>query len=47
MFNALNHPVFNDLANTSLIPLDNVNFYNFQEISGGRRTISMGLRLRF
>jgi outer membrane receptor protein involved in Fe transport len=49
MFNALNHPVFG--ANTAGVPasvsLDNRNFYNFQETSGGRRVISMGLRLRF
>jgi hypothetical protein len=44
MFNAFNHPVFG-LPNS--ISLDNVNFFNFQESSGGRRTISMGLRLRF
>jgi outer membrane receptor protein involved in Fe transport len=44
MFNALNHPV-SGLPNS--IQLDNVNFYNFQESNGGRRTISMGLRLHF
>ena len=43
LYNALNHPVFG-VPNTVL---DNVNFNNFQETSGGRRTISMGLRLRF
>jgi hypothetical protein len=43
MFNALNHPVFGT-PNTNV---DNVNFYNFQELNGGRRTISMGLRVRF
>jgi outer membrane receptor protein involved in Fe transport len=44
MFNALNHPVFG-LPNS--IQLDNRNFYNFLESSGGRRTISMGLRIHF
>lgn len=43
MFNALNHPVFG-IPTTNV---DNVNFMNFGETSGGRRTISMGLRLRF
>jgi hypothetical protein len=44
MFNALNHPVFG-IPNS--ISLDNRNFYNFEESNGGRRTISMGLRIRF
>jgi hypothetical protein len=44
MFNALNHPVFG-IPNS--INLDNLNFFNFQENSGGRRVISMGLRVRF
>ncbi len=44
MFNALNHPIFGIPNSTNL---DNLNFFNFQENSGGRRTISMGLRLRF
>ncbi len=44
MYNALNHPVFGIPNSTNL---DNVNFFNFQENSGGRRVISMGLRLRF
>ncbi|MFN0085622.1 MAG: carboxypeptidase regulatory-like domain-containing protein [Blastocatellia bacterium] len=44
MFNALNHPIFG-IPNS--INLDNLNFFNFQENSGGRRVISMGLRVRF
>mgnify|MGYP001020682818 CR=1 FL=1 len=44
MINALNHPIF---GTPNSINLDNLNFYNFQENSGGRRTISMSLRLRF
>jgi outer membrane receptor protein involved in Fe transport len=44
MFNALNHPNFG-IPNS--LNLDNVNFFNFQENSGGRRVISMGLRLTF
>jgi outer membrane receptor protein involved in Fe transport len=43
MFNALNHPIFG-IPTTNV---DNINFMNFQETSGGRRVISMGLRLRF
>lgn len=43
MFNALNHPVFG----VPQLNLDNVNFLNEQETSGGRRTISMGLRIQF
>ncbi|MDX2044632.1 MAG: carboxypeptidase regulatory-like domain-containing protein [Acidobacteriota bacterium] len=43
LINALNHPVFGT-PNTNV---DNVNFFNFQENDGGRRTISMGLRVRF
>jgi hypothetical protein len=43
MYNAFNHPVFG-IPTTNL---DNVNFMNFGETSGGRRTISMGLRIRF
>lgn len=44
MYNALNHPVFGAPNSTNL---DNLNFFNFQENSGGRRQISMGLRVRF
>ena len=44
MINALNHPVF---GAPNSINLNNLNFFNFQENSGGRRVISMGLRLRF
>ncbi|MCG3160434.1 MAG: hypothetical protein JMDDDDMK_01503 [Acidobacteria bacterium] len=44
MFNAFNHPVFG-IPNS--ISVDNRNFYNFQENSGGRRTISMSLRVQF
>jgi outer membrane receptor protein involved in Fe transport len=46
MLNAFNHPNF---GIPSSIALDNAGttFYNFQESSGGRRTISMGLRLSF
>jgi outer membrane receptor protein involved in Fe transport len=46
MINAFNHPNFG-IPNS--IALDNAGslFYNFQENSGGRRTISMGLRLSF
>lgn len=44
MINALNHPVFG-IPNS--ISLNNLNFFNFQENSGGRRVISMGLRVRF
>ncbi len=44
LYNALNHPIFGIPNSTNL---DNLNFFNFQENSGGRRTISMGLRLRF
>ncbi len=43
LYNAFNHPVFGT-PNTNV---DNVNFYNFQELNGGRRVISMGLRVRF
>ncbi|QQS48981.1 MAG: TonB-dependent receptor [Acidobacteriota bacterium] len=43
MFNALNHPVFG----VPQLNVDNVNFLNEQETSGGRRTISMGLRVQF
>jgi hypothetical protein len=44
MFNALNHPVFG-IPNS--INVDNRNFFNFQEQSGGRRQISMSLGIRF
>jgi hypothetical protein len=44
MINALNHPVFGTPASISL---DNLLFYNFQETSGGRRTLSMSLRFQF
>ncbi len=44
MFNALNHPNFG-IPNS--ISVDNRNFYNFQEKSGGRRTLSMSLRVNF
>ncbi len=46
MFNALNHPTFG-IPNS--INLDNAGrtFYNFQENSGGRRTISMTLNIIF
>lgn len=43
MFNAFNHPVYGVPATN----VDNVNFANFDEVSGGRRVISMGLRVRF
>jgi hypothetical protein len=46
MLNAFNHPNF---ATPNSIAIDNAGtvFYNFQENNGGRRTISMGLRLSF
>lgn len=44
MFNALNHPVFG-IPNS--INVDNRNFFNFQENSGGRRVLSMSLRITF
>jgi hypothetical protein len=46
MINAFNHSNF---GISSSIALDNAGatFYNFQERNGGRRTISMGLRLSF
>jgi hypothetical protein len=46
MINAFNHPNFG-IPNS--IALNNAGslFHNFQENSGGRRTISMGLRLSF
>jgi outer membrane receptor protein involved in Fe transport len=46
MLNAFNHPNF---GTPNSIALDNAGttFFNFQENSGGRRTISMGLRLSF
>jgi hypothetical protein len=53
MINALNHPVFaNNTANNFIgtpasISVDNRLFYNFQENSGGRRVISMSLRVQF
>ena len=53
MINAFNHPVFglnasnNFLGAPASTSLDSVNFYNFQENSGGRRVISMSLRLQF
>ncbi len=43
MFNALNHPVFG----VPTLNVDNVNFLNDRETSGGRRILSMGLRVRF
>lgn len=53
MINAFNHPIFAlDASNLFLgapasNALDSVNFYNFQENSGGRRVISMSLRFQF
>jgi outer membrane receptor protein involved in Fe transport len=53
MINAFNHPVFALNASNIFLgapastALDSVNFYNFQENSGGRRVISMSLRLQF
>jgi outer membrane receptor protein involved in Fe transport len=53
LINALNHPIFalnasnNFIGTPASISLDNVNFYNFQENSGGRRVISMSLRIQF
>jgi hypothetical protein len=44
MINALNHPIFG-IPNSIFV--NNLNFFNFQENSGGRRIISMGLRVRF
>ena len=46
MINAFNRPNFGIPGS---IALDNAGatFYNFQERNGGRRTISMGLRLSF
>lgn len=41
---ALSRPIFGIPNRTNL---DNFNFFNSQENSGGRRVISMGLRLRF
>ena len=53
MINAFNHPILalnasnNFIGTPASISVDNVNFYNFQENSGGRRVISMSLRLQF
>ncbi len=44
LINALNHPVFGTPASISL---DNRLFYNFDEVNGGRRVISMSLRFQF
>jgi hypothetical protein len=44
MINAFNHPIFG-IPNS--ISVDNRNFYNFQENGGGRRVISMSLRVQF
>ncbi len=44
MYNAFNHPIFG-IPNS--INVDNLNFFNFKENDGGRRVISMGLRVRF
>ena len=44
MINAFNHPIFG-IPNS--ISVDNRFFYNFQENSGGRRVISMSLRVQF
>ena len=43
LINAFNHPVFG----TPAVSTDSANFFNFQENDGGRRVISMGLRVRF
>ncbi|MFN0109667.1 MAG: carboxypeptidase regulatory-like domain-containing protein [Blastocatellia bacterium] len=43
LINAFNHPIFGTPATN----VDNINFFNFQENDGGRRVISMGLRVRF
>jgi outer membrane receptor protein involved in Fe transport len=53
MINAFNHPVLALNASNIFLgapastALDSVNFYNFQENSGGRRVISMSLRFQF
>jgi outer membrane receptor protein involved in Fe transport len=53
MINALNHPIFalntanNFIGTPASISVDNRLFYNFQENSGGRRVISMSLRVQF
>lgn len=44
MFNALNHPNF---GRPNSISVDNRLFYNFEENNGGRRTLSMSLRISF
>jgi hypothetical protein len=44
LFNALNHPFFDIPAS---INIDNRNYYNFDEVNGGRRVISMSLRVTF
>jgi outer membrane receptor protein involved in Fe transport len=46
MLNAFNHPDFG-VPNSIALDTAEALFYNFQENDGGRRTISMGLRLSF
>jgi outer membrane receptor protein involved in Fe transport len=46
MFNALNHPNFG-IPNSLLLDAAGTTFFNFQENSGGRRTIEMALRITF
>ncbi|MFN0122151.1 MAG: carboxypeptidase regulatory-like domain-containing protein [Blastocatellia bacterium] len=46
MINALNHPFFG-IPNTISLDTAGTTFFNYQENDGGRRTLSMGLRLSF
>jgi outer membrane receptor protein involved in Fe transport len=46
MLNAFNHPNFG-IPNTISLDTAGTTFFNFQENDGGRRTITMGLRLSF
>jgi hypothetical protein len=46
MINAFNHPNFG-IPNSISIDTAGSTFFNFQENDGGRRTITMGLRLSF
>lgn len=46
MINAFNHPNFG-IPNTISLDTAGTTFFNFQENSGGRRILSMGLRFSF